>query len=170
MIQYDRKLRAILQKSGLVDEERAAALVEKARADDRSLTEIIIRDEVATESQLLALVARAANIPPIDLDKVRFNPEVVASVPIDVAKDYRIFPVDRIGSIITIAVANPFDVLKLDDIRIITGCELRPVLSTAEAIEKILPIAYRSDEESVGDILDSFDDNGVGAQGSLGRR
>jgi type IV pilus assembly protein PilB len=47
-------------------------------------------------------------------------------VPLDVARDYKIFPVDKIGNIMTVAIANPFDVLKLDDIRIITGCELRP--------------------------------------------
>jgi hypothetical protein len=64
-------------------------------------------------------------------------------VPEDVAREYCIFPVDRIGNIITVAVANPFDVLKLDDIRIITGCQLRTVVSTAEEIEKIRGKGYQ---------------------------
>ncbi len=168
MSQFDRKLRAILQKAGLIDEEVSAELVEQAKSDGKSLTELVIKGNIATESQLLSLISRSANIPPIDLERLRFNPEVVDSVPVDVANDYKIFPVDRIGNIITIAVANPFDVLKLDDIRIITGCELRPVLSTAEAIAKMIPVAYRSDEESVGDILDSFEDGDLELKGDVG--
>jgi type IV pilus assembly protein PilB len=161
MIQFERKLRAVLQKAGLLDDAKADALIAKAQSERRSLTEVVIRENVATESQVLAVMARAANIPPLDLDKVRVNAEVTQSVPADVAKDYRIFPIDRIGNILTIAVANPFDVLKLDDIRIITGCELRLVLSTAEAIEKLIPVAYRSDEAAVGELLESFDDGAL---------
>lgn len=161
MTQLDRKLRGILIKAGLVDEDAARGLGEKMKEEGKSLSELVIKEGIATEAKILSLVSRAANIPPIDLENLKYDPEVVQSVPIDVAKDYRIFPVDRIGNIITIAVANPFDVLKLDDIRIITGCELRPVLSTADAIEKTISVAYRSDEESVGDLLDSFDGDGV---------
>ena len=78
-------------------------------------------------------------------------------MPEDVAREYCIFPVDKIGSIITVAVANPFDVLKLDDIRIITGCQLRLVVSTAEEIEKIRGKGYQKESESVDGILGSFD-------------
>ena len=48
----------------------------------------------------------------------------------------------RRGNLITVAVANPFDVLKLDDIRIITGCQLRIVVSTAEEIETFCSTTY----------------------------
>src|SRR5262245_64806323 len=59
--------------------------------------------------------------------------EVLEAVAVDVAREYWIFPIDRIGDILTIAIANPFDVLKLDDIKIVTGCQLRTVVTTQEA-------------------------------------
>ncbi len=161
MIQFARKLRGIIEKAGMVDAATADALLLEAQRERRPLTEVIVKKGLASENDLLALVGKAANTPPIDLDKLRTNPEALEDVPVDIAKEYMIFPIDKIGSIITIAVANPFDVLKLDDIRIITGCELRTVLSTEEKIEKIIPIAYRSDEESVGEILDTFDGSDV---------
>jgi hypothetical protein len=52
-------------------------------------------------------------------------------------------------------------VLKLDDIRIITGCQLRLVVSTAEEIEKIRGKGYQKETESVDGILGSFDDGDV---------
>ncbi len=164
MSQFAKKLRAILEKSGACNAEQSVALLEKARSDKKPLTEVIVSESVVTHGELLALIGRAANLPPIDLDLLTPNPEVLETVPQDVAKDYKIFPIDRIGNLITIAVANPFDVLKLDDIRIITGCQLRPVVSTDAAIDRIIDKAYRSDVDTVGDILGEFDDGDLELQ------
>ena len=44
----------------------------------------------------------------------------------------------KIGNILTLAVTNPYDVVKLDDIRIVTGCDLRLVLTLEEALKDSL--------------------------------
>ncbi|MHC4515299.1 MAG: GspE/PulE family protein [Planctomycetota bacterium] len=158
MIQFAKKLKNILVKAGKLESEQANELIAAAQEENRSFTDLLVQNSVISQPDLLALIGKAANIPPVDLTRLNVNPDVLETVPIDVAKDYHIFPIDRIGNILTVAVANPFDVLKLDDIRIITGCQLRATISTVEAIQKTLPIAYKSDEESVGEILDSFED------------
>lgn len=157
MIQFAKKVRTILEKAGKVEPEVGDELVAESHSEKRPLTELVVKKGLVSERELLCLIAQSANIPPIDLGKIKVEPEVLEAVPIDLAKQYQIFPIDRIGSILTLAVANPFDVLKLDDIRIITGCQLRPVLTTQEALEKIIPEAYKSDAETVGDILESFE-------------
>jgi len=161
MTQFAKKLRAILEKAGKLDGPTGDTLLAEAQSQRRPLTELVVKQGIATEQELLALIARAANVPPIDLSKLTVNKEVLESVPEDVAREYCIFPVDRIGNLITVAVANPFDVLKLDDIRIITGCQLRIVVSTAEEIEKIRGKGYQRETESVDGILGSFDDADV---------
>jgi len=161
MTSFAKKLRAILEKAGKLDATAGEALLNEALSEKRPFTEVLVKKGVATEAELVALIAKAANVPPIDLSKLTVNKEVLESVPEDVAREYCIFPVDRIGSIITVAVANPFDVLKLDDIRIITGCQLRIVVSTAEEIEKIRGKGYQKETESVDGILGSFDNQDV---------
>jgi len=161
MTQFGKKLRAILEKAGKLEDGKGDTLLAEAQATKRPFTEILVKQGVATEPELVSLIAKAANIPPIDLSKLTLNKEVLDSVPEDVARDYGVFPVDKIGSIITIAVANPFDVLKLDDIRIVTGCQLRLVVSTEEEIERTRNKSYQQESESVDGILDSFDDADV---------
>jgi type IV pilus assembly protein PilB len=161
MTQFAKKLRGILEKAGKLDGPTGDTLFAEAVAQKRPFTEVLVNKGVATEQELVALIAKAANIPPIDLSKLIVNKEVLESVPEEVAREYCIFPVDKIGAIITVAVANPFDVLKLDDIRIITGCQLRLVVSTAEEIEKIRGKGYQRETESVDGILGSFDDADV---------
>ncbi|MDP6930711.1 MAG: ATPase, T2SS/T4P/T4SS family [Planctomycetota bacterium] len=158
MTQFTKKLRAILEKAGKIGPEQATECITIAENEGRPLTEVVVRQGIATEDELVALIASEANLPPVRLSSVKVNQDLLDTVPIDVARDYKIFPVDRIGNLLTIAVANPFDVLKLDDIRIITGCHLRPVVTTEEAIDRIIPEGYRSDDETVEDILGSFDD------------
>src|SRR5688572_14312794 len=161
MTQFAKKFRAILEKAGKLDAEKGEALVNEAAQAKRPITEIAVKNRIIDVPEMLALLGRAANIAPINLAKLKVNREVLQAVPIDVAKEYRVVPIDRIGSILTIAVANPFDVLKLDDIRTITGCQLRMVISTQEAIEQLIAVSYKAEDDGVGDILDSFDDSDV---------
>ncbi|MCA8953402.1 MAG: Flp pilus assembly complex ATPase component TadA [Planctomycetes bacterium] len=157
MSQLDKKLRGLLEKAGKLEGDAGTELLAEARKQGRPFTEILVKKGVAKEPELLAMMARAANLPPIDLNKLAVNKEVLESVPEDIAREYCIYPIDRIGSNLTIAVANPFDVLKFDDIRIITGCQLRAVVSTAEEIEKAIGRGYQRESESVDGILGSFD-------------
>jgi len=168
MIQFAKKVRAILEKAGKLKPEQGEQLVAEAQQHKRPITEVAVKNGIVDAAELLALIGRAANIPPINLHRLKVNREVLQAIPIDVAKEYRVFPIDRIGNILTIAVANPFDVLKLDDIRIITGCQLRMVISTQEAIEQFIAVAYKADEETVGDILGSFDDSDLELKEDLG--
>jgi type IV pilus assembly protein PilB len=161
MSQFAKKLRGILEKAGRFDAATGETLLAESIAQKRPFTEVLVQRGIATERELLAVIARAANVPPIDLAKVQVNKDVLESVPADVASEYGVFPIDKIGSLLTIAVANPFDVLKLDDIRIITGCQLRLVVSTAEEIEKIRNKGYQKDSDTVDGILGTFDQGDV---------
>ncbi len=160
MIQFTRKLRAILERAGKIDGERADALVSQARSEKRPFSEVLIKNGVVSEGELLALIAGAANVPPINLDRVQVNTDVLADVPVEVARQFKVLPIDKIGSLLTVAVANPFDVLKLDDVRIRTGCELRAVVSTEEAIERRIEVAYKSDQESISEMMSELGEAG----------
>jgi type IV pilus assembly protein PilB len=161
MSQLGKKLKGLLEKAGKLDAETADALLAEAQSSNRPFSELLVKKGVASEPEILALVSRAANIPPIDLAKLKVHKEALEVVPVDVATSYKIFPIDRIGGILTLAISNPFDVLKLDDIRIITGNQLRPVVSTEEAIAAKIQAAYRSDAETVDEILDNFEGSDV---------
>ncbi len=165
MIQLSKKVRAILEKAGKLEAEQGEELMAAVQQEQRPLTELVVKKGILTEGEVLYWLAQAANCPPIDLAKVTVDKEILESIPLDVAKEYQVFPLERIGAMLTVAVANPFDVLKLDDIRIITGCQLRPVVTTQEALERTLPVAYKTDEESVGEILESFEGGDLEVKG-----
>jgi hypothetical protein len=85
MTQFAKKLRAILEKAGKLDTATGEALLAESVQQKRPYTEVLVKKGVATASELIAHIARAANLPPIDLAKLQVNKEVLEAVPRDVA-------------------------------------------------------------------------------------
>jgi type IV pilus assembly protein PilB len=123
--------------------EEAFAAAEKA--DTPSLAEFLLQREYLDEMSLLSAMAQETNFSPIDLDKVACDKEALESLNQELATYYCVLPVARLGNVLTLAVGNPFDILKLDDVRTLTNCDLRTVVSTERTIRRNIGRAYSGD-------------------------
>jgi type IV pilus assembly protein PilB len=90
-------------------------------------------------------MAQETNFSPIDLDKIAPAKEALESLNQELASYYCVLPVARLGNLLTLAVGNPFDILKLDDVRTLTNCDLRTVVSTERTIRRNIARAYGGD-------------------------
>jgi len=151
---FDKKLASILEKRGLIASDRREEALAVAERDDRSLTDVLVADCGVGELDLVGCVAEEMNLPPIDLGKTQFQDAAIETLPEDLASYYGVLPVARLGKILTLAVANPFDVLTLDDVKIVTGCELLPVVSSDLAISKGITRAYNAGASEMQELLD----------------
>jgi len=144
MAKFDKKLASILAKSGLLTAEQEEEYLAKVEADvdGKSLTELLVESGTVEEKSIIACVSEEMNYPPIDLERVNADPEALALVPEDLALSFGVLPIAKMGNTITMAVANPFDVLTIDDIKIITEYEPLPVVSTDVAIKKAIEKVY----------------------------
>ena len=156
-----KKLKNVLIRSGVITPERIDEYIQKAVREKKTLTKVLVSEGVMESKEILGLIAKAANMTPVDLETIEPNPDVLEVVPQEVAKDYGILPLDRVGDVLTLAVANPFDVLKLDDIRIITGCQLRPMVADEEAIKVNIERFYKSAESQMEEVLSDYEDGAV---------
>jgi type IV pilus assembly protein PilB len=64
-------------------------------------------------------------------------------------------------------VGNPFDILKLDDVRTLTTCDLRPVVSSERAIRKAIQKAYNPDAAQMEKLLGDLDQENAGSEVEL---
>lgn len=160
MAKFDAKLKVLLVKNGVITEEQGNQGLDAASKNEKSFSEVLIGLGVA-EKAIIGTVAKEMNIPPVDIGKLTVPKEVLEALPEEMATNYGIVPIARIGNILTVAVANPFDILKLDDVQLVTRCELRPVLSTDVSIKLAIKRFYRAEEEAVAHLLETTDDSGV---------
>lgn len=158
MSSFDKKVRSILTKKVSFPEEVIDEAFEKAKAESKSLVEILVARGDIEEKELVGLIAAESGFPPIDPDRITIDEDLLNIIPQKTADEYLIFPVTKLGNILTIAVANPFDILKMDNIRIFTHCELRPVVASERAIRDIIKRGFCADEDKMAEIFDNVDD------------
>ncbi len=160
MLSYNKRVGRLLEEKGVVDAQRIKDAATAAESRACAISTVLVEQKLVDERQLLGLLAEASRIPPIDLRIVSADPAVLAQFPQELAFAQQIFPVSRIGDVLTLAVTNPFDVVKFDEIRIVTGCELRLVLTLEEHLKNALDKGYRAGQKEVEQLLSTLDGNG----------
>ena len=151
----DKKLPSILVQQGLVTAEEIEGAVAVARRDGKPLAQVLVQTERIQEADLLGAIAREVRIPPIDLTKIEADPAVLEAIPQDLAAQNGMFPVTKIDNVLTIAVSDPFDIVCLDDVRRVTGSELRLVLSTDAAIQQAVGTGYSADDRRMEELFEN---------------
>ena len=164
MAQFDKRLMQILVKESILEVEKASQIMEYASSQKRSFNAVAVEDGYVDEKVLIGAVARAVNVPPVDLHKVSVAEGALESLSQDMAEEYGVLPISRIGNVLTMAVANPFNILMLDDVQIITGCDIKPVISSEVAIRKAIARAYNPEEQEMEEIFTSIDDADISLQ------
>jgi len=160
---FDKKLGAILTKYGLLPDDQREALVTEAERDpNMTLTELVIQKGLAKEHQIVEVIAREMNYHPVNLDKVRPAPGALEKLSEDQCKTYQVLPIARLGKMLTVALANPFDVLILDDVKLVTGCEIVPVVASDIALKKAIKGSFQEEvdtEQQMDQLLNTADES-----------
>ncbi|MEE2672345.1 MAG: type IV-A pilus assembly ATPase PilB [Myxococcota bacterium] len=112
------------------------------------------------ESQLTDFVAKQYGVPAIDLDDFEVDPKVVALIPEDVILKHNVVPVNRAGSTLIIATADPSNISGLDDIKFLTGYNIQAVVASEEAIKRGIEKYYEQTSD-LDDVMAAFDDSGI---------
>ncbi len=164
---YNRKLAAVMRKHQLIVEEALQAMYDKCAKESLLLATQLIDEGLIDEPTLLGLVAEDANTPPLDLDKMKIDMERIKDsnkgeeiVTEEQSKFYGVLPLALIGDHLTLAVANPYDVVMLDNLKLTVKKQIMPVVSTERAINKARELAYHAQEKAVAEMMDSMGDDG----------
>ena len=153
---FDKRLRQIVLRNKLVDEAQVDSAVLTAEEEGKSLEQVLLERNMVREPDLLWAVAKETGIPPVDLHKVLVEDDVLSVLPQDLATYYQVLPLAKVDKVLTVAVSNPFDVLKLDDLRIVTGHEIRPVVATQTAIAEAIRRNYNKQEQLMENLIENL--------------
>ncbi len=103
----------------------------------------------ADERDILPIVAKKLNIRYISIKATQIPPEVINKLPAKVAHHYKVLPIEIKGDDIVIAMSDPMDIHTLDDLKLLLGCKVEPVLAGPKDIEDGLKQYYGVGAETV---------------------
>jgi type IV pilus assembly protein PilB len=140
-----KQLADILLDDGLISAEQLeAAAGEQSRAG-RSLGRVLVDLGIVTESQLVAALATQIGLPFVDLSDYPVDGAAVAAIPDTVARRYTALGIGFEEGRIVVAMADPANVIAVDDIRSLTGREVKPVVATKSDILNAINRYHRMD-------------------------
>jgi type II secretory ATPase GspE/PulE/Tfp pilus assembly ATPase PilB-like protein/ActR/RegA family two-component response regulator len=131
----------ILLKAGAVTrEDLARAATERAQGE--LLTDAMVRLGVVTEGEVVKALQAALNIDYVDLASAEITPQAVRFLPRDLCERNRMVPIRMTGRQLTVAMADPSDIYKVDNISMMTGLAVVPLIATGSEILALLERAW----------------------------
>jgi len=151
------KLGLLLLKEGLINEEQLKRALDIQEETGRKLGSILVGLGFITQSELMNFLSNQYHVPFIDLRSILIDGEVVNLLPKDLVYRHQVFPVKKIGKVLTLAMSNPDDVDAIEEVKFATGCQVNPVIAPAEEIKSAIEEYY----EEIGTDLQTIDEEEI---------
>jgi len=139
------KLGELLIKEGLINQSQLEKAIVIQRQEGGRLGEILIKLEMLKESQLVEALGKQLKIPYFSLGgelKPAFDQNLDTLIPKDFAQRNILIPLSRTLNSLTVAMFDPLNLILLDNLRKLTGCEINPVIATKSDITKAIEKFY----------------------------
>jgi type IV pilus assembly protein PilB len=142
-----KQLGDILLENGLVTATQLATAYEEHQRSGRSLGRVLVEQGVLTEGQLVAALATQIGLRFVDLSDFSVDGSAVLRVPNAVCRRYTVLPVGYEDGKLLVAMADPANVFAIDDIRSLTGMDVKPAVATRADVLSAINRYHRVDSE-----------------------
>ncbi len=151
------RLGELLVRNKLIDEKQLAKALEEQKSTGGRLGASLVKLGYLKEEDLAAFLSRQYGVPSINLSEFEIDESVIKLIPAEVVQKYQLIPVNRAGSTLIVAMADPSNIFAIDDIKFMTGYNVEVVVA-AEASVKTAIDKYYDQSASFDDVMGDLDD------------
>lgn len=137
-----KRLNELLLDYKLIQEKDINRALDIQRKKGGQLSTILIEEGFVKEDDIVNCFCQYLRLPPFHLSKYTVPMQIVKIIPEHIARHYRLLVISRIGNALTVAMSDPLNVLAIDDIKALTGYDVRPVVSSLSDITKSIDKYY----------------------------
>ncbi|HHV15467.1 MAG TPA: Flp pilus assembly complex ATPase component TadA [Gelria sp.] len=128
----------ILVENGLISEEQLAQALEDQKISKEKLGKILVRRGFISDDQLLEVLEFTLGIPRVQISRMDIDPETVKLLPTSMISKYNILPLSVNQGRMTLIMADPLNFQAIDDVRILTGLDVVPVMASERELESAI--------------------------------
>ena len=147
------RLGRMLVAAGVITDEQLAEAV--AAADGRPLPHVLDELGFASETRVAQAVAESMGLAFVDVGAYDLDPTALLLLSTDLMRKYAVLPLKIQEDDLVVAMADPANIFAIDDLRIVTGMEIRPVVAVeselVQAVDKF-SAGQVNVNEMVGDL------------------
>lgn len=131
---FGERIADALVEDGLLTTRQIEELLEQQKKGGVRLLKLIVEKSYVSEQDMAVSMGRVLNTPPINLARINIPADTADLLPREVAQTHKVVPVARLENKLFLAMADPLNVLALDDVRRITKLEVAPMIASERAI------------------------------------
>ncbi len=131
------RLGEALVDEGIISVEQLENALEMQKGSNRKLGETLIDSGMVTEKQITQILSRQLGYDTIELADIVISQDILELVNPTVLKKHKMLPIEYSQgniNILRVAMADPMDMEAMDDISIITGCQVEPLVATPGSV------------------------------------
>src|SRR5574341_1013833 len=159
-----RPLGQILLDEGIVSREQLERAIQMQQRSGGHLGRILTDLGVVSEQQMARALAIQWGMSFIDLNEEPIQPEAVKVIPQHLALRHKVLGVEKTTRHLKLAIADPLNVVALDDVRLVTGLDIEPVIAPEEEISAAIARHYVGDI----DLMDEAARSAAGVELEIG--
>ncbi len=118
-----------LVREGVLSQEQLSRALAEQKATGRMLGEMLVEQGVANSSVLVRVLAKQLGVQGCQLRHGLIDPSLLSLIGPDEAERLKALPLFKVHDKLTVAMAEPQSLPKIDRLRQLTGCKIHPVLA-----------------------------------------
>src|ERR671935_1138584 len=135
---FAERIADVLMEDGLLLPNQLEEAVNIQKTEGGRLLKILTDRQFVTEQDMAFSMGRCLNTPPVNLSKLRIPEEIMSLVPRDMATANKLVPIARLDGKLFVAMADPTNVLAVDDVKRRVQLEIVPMIATERAVSDAL--------------------------------
>lgn len=132
----------MLIKAGLITSEQLEEALDAQRVEGGKTFENLIRLGHLNKEALHDFLSKQPGVATIKLANYKIEHDLVDLIPKELALREKILPIDRLGKLLTIAMACPTDIETVEEIQRVTGLKVKAMLCRLDDIEQAVEKLY----------------------------
>jgi type IV pilus assembly protein PilB len=140
------RLGDMLVNKGLLTMEQLQAALKHQRDLGGRLGSILVDLGFVSDDAIVTALCTQYDVPSVNLAHFHIDPEVIRLIPIETAIRYQVLPLKKVGTLLTVAITDPTNVLALDEIKFMTGYHVEPVVASQSAIRQAIEQYYGTEQ------------------------
>ena len=153
-----KRLGDMLVEAQKITEEQLSAALSVQKTSGKKLGEVLVTEGFVSQDEIVKILETQLGIPKIDLKRFYIDPKSVKLVPENIARANDLIAIENDGVFLTVAMSDPLNYPALDDIKMATGLDVKPVIANSNDIQSSLERYYgsRAAEKAVEDFKKEY--------------
>ena len=137
-----KQLGDLLLERGIINESQLEKAVKLQKEKGGLIGQILVMLGYAKEEEIAQVLTVQYGYPYLPLQSYEISDDIIKLVPENVCKQYNLIAIDKIGSLLTIAMSNPLNMQAVEDIEMLTVCKVQIFISTMTDINNAIKKYY----------------------------